>query len=279
MEPRSLDGKAALVTGASRGIGRGIAQRLARDGALVAVHYGTNEAAAKETLESIERGGGQGFLVHAEMGLPGDVDRLWEEFDAGLSGRAAGPGLDIIVNNAAIGASSDFAGVTGEEFDRLFAVNVKAPFFLVREGLGRMRDGGRIINISSGVTRIAYPQVMAYSLTKGAIDVFTRTLAQEVGSRGITVNAVAPGIVQTDNTAAVLTTPEAWAEVAGYSVFGRVGQPADIADVVAFMASDDARWITGQYIDATGGSILGVLPLPALPLRLAPSPNPLFRVH
>ena len=250
MGPKPLDGKVALVTGASRGIGRAIAQRLARDGALVALHYGTNEAAAKETLESIERGGGPGF--------PGDVDRLWEEFDAGLRGCGTGSGLDIIVNNAAIGTSSDFAGVTGEEFDRLFAVNVKAPFFLVRKGLGRMRDGGRIINISSGVTRIADPRVMAYSLTKGAIDVFTKTLAQEVGSRGITVNAVAPGIVQTDNTATILTTTEAWAEAAGYSVFGRVGQPADIADVAAFIASDDARWITGQYIDATGGSILGV---------------------
>jgi 3-oxoacyl-[acyl-carrier protein] reductase len=254
----ALAGKVALVTGASRGIGRGIARRLARDGALVAVHYGTNEAAGKETLDDIGGEGGSGFLVHAELGVPGDVERLWEAFDAGLRDTGAGPGLDIIVNNAAIGASSDFASVTGEEFDRLFAVNVRAPFFLVREGLARLRDGGRIINISSGVTRIAYPQVIAYSLTKGAIDVFTKTLAQELGARGITVNAVAPGVVETDNTAAVLTTPEAWAGVAAYSVFGRVGQPADIADVVTFVASDDARWITGQYIDATGGSILGI---------------------
>jgi 3-oxoacyl-[acyl-carrier protein] reductase len=256
VEPGLLDGKIALVTGASRGIGRAIAQRLARDGALVAVHYGTNEAAARQTLESIERDGGQGFLLRAELGVSGDVDHLWEEFDAGLRDR--GTGLDIIVNNAAIGASSDYAGVTAEEFDRLLAVNVRAPFFLVREGLCRIADGGRIINISSGVTRIAYPRVMAYSLTKGAIDVFTKTLAQELGPRGITVNAVAPGITQTDNTAAALSTPEARAEVAGYSALGRVGQPADIADVVAFVASADARWITGQYIDATGGSILGV---------------------
>jgi 3-oxoacyl-[acyl-carrier protein] reductase len=256
MGPGPLDGKIALVTGASRGIGRAIARRLARDGALVAVHYGTNEAAARQALESIERDGGRGFLLRAELGVPGDVDHLWQEFDAGL--RGSGTGLDIIVNNAAIGASSDYAGVTGEEFDRLLAVNVRAPFFLVREGLRRITDGGRIINISSGVTRIAYPQVMAYSLTKGAIDVFTKTLAQELGPRGITVNAVAPGIIHTDNTAAALSTPEARAEVAGYSVFGRIGQPADIADVVAFVASDDARWITGQYIDATGGSILGV---------------------
>jgi 3-oxoacyl-[acyl-carrier protein] reductase len=254
----SLADKTALVTGASRGIGRGIALRLAREGALVAVHYGTDEAAARQTLEAISRNGGRGFLIRAEFGVPGDVEKLWEGFDAGLGAAGAAPGLDIIVNNAAIGASADLEGITGEELDRLYAVNVKAPFFLVREGLRRLRDGGRIINISSGVTRIAYPSVIGYSLTKGAIDVFTRTLAQQLGQRGVTVNAVAPGIVQTDNTTAQLTTPEAWAQVARYSVFNRVGQPADIADVVAFVASDDARWITGQSIDATGGSLLGV---------------------
>jgi len=256
----ALDGKVALVTGASRGIGRGIALRLARDGALVAVHYGSNEQAAKETLVQIERDGGRGFLVQAELGVPGDVVRLWAGFDSGLAGTGAEPGLDIIVSNAAIGASADYDGVTVEEFDRLFAVNVKAPFFVEREGLDRLRDNGRIVNISSGVTRIAYPQVMAYSLTKGAIDVFSKTLAQQLGSRGITVNAVAPGIVRTDNTEAVLRTPQDWAQVAAFSVFGRVGEPADIADVVAFVVSDDARWVTGQYIDATGGSVLGVLP-------------------
>jgi 3-oxoacyl-[acyl-carrier protein] reductase len=253
----TLSGKVALVTGASRGIGRGIAMRLARDGALVAVHYGTGRAAAQETLDQIRREGGRGFAVEAELGVPGDAERLWAGFDAGVRATGSSPGLDIIVNNAAIGASADYQNVTAGEFDRLFAVNVKAPFFLVREGLRRLRDGGRVINISSGVTRIADPRVMAYSLTKGAINVFTKTLAQQLGARGVTVNAVAPGIVRTDNTLAQFTTPEAWAQVAAYSVFGRAGEPADIADVVAFIASDDARWITGQYIDATGGSILG----------------------
>jgi 3-oxoacyl-[acyl-carrier protein] reductase len=254
----SLTGKTALVTGASRGIGRGIALRLAREGALVAVHYGTNEAEALRTLDAIAGNGGQGFTVQAELGVPGDVRTLWEGFDAGLAAAGAAPGLDIIVNNAGVGASSDLEGMTGEELDRLYAVNVKAPFFLVREGLRRLRDGGRIINISSGVTRIAFPAVIGYSLTKGAIDVFTRTLAQQLGQRGITVNAVAPGIVRTDNTAAQFTTPEAWAQAARYSAFNRVGQPADIADVVAFMASHDGRWITGQSIDATGGALLGI---------------------
>ncbi|GAA2429764.1 A-factor type gamma-butyrolactone 6-reductase ScbB [Actinomadura vinacea] len=254
----SLAGKTALVTGASRGIGRGIAMRLARDGALVGVHYGSNEAAAKETLADIDRAGGRGFLVHAELGVPGDADRFWAGVDAGLAESGAGAGVDIIVNNAAVGASSDFQGVTPEEFDRLYAVNVKAPYFIVRQGVGRLRDGGRVINISSGVTRIAEPRVMAYGLTKGAVEVFTHTLAKELGPRGITVNSVAPGIIETDNTATQFTTPEAWAAAAAYSVFNRVGQPADIADIVAFLASEDSRWVTGHLIDATGGSLLGV---------------------
>jgi 3-oxoacyl-[acyl-carrier protein] reductase len=254
----SLAGKTALVTGASRGIGRGIALRLAQDGAVVAVHFGSNEPAARETLGLIQRGGGQGFLVRAELGVPGDADQLWAGFDAGLAASGGPPGLDIIVNNAAIGASSDLDHVTPEELDRLLAVNVKAPFFLVRQGLRRLRDGGRIINISSGVTRIAYPSVIAYSLTKGALNVFTHTLAKQLGPRGITVNSVAPGITATDNTAAQFTSPQAWADVAAFSVFNRVGQPADIAGIVAFIASDDARWITGHNIDATGGALLGI---------------------
>jgi 3-oxoacyl-[acyl-carrier protein] reductase len=254
----TLSGRTALVTGGSRGIGRGIALRLAREGALVAVHYGSNEVAAKEALVSIGKEGGRGFLVHAELGVPGDVDRLWDAFDAGLAEAGEAPGIDIIVNNAAIGASNDFQNTTPAEFDRLYAVNVRAPYFLVQQGADRLRDGGRVINVSSGVTRIALPRVMAYSLTKGAIDAFTLTLAQDLGSRGITVNAVAPGIVRTDNTESQYTTPEAWAGAAAFSVFDRVGQPADIADLVAFLASDDSRWVTGQVIDATGGSLLGV---------------------
>ncbi|WP_131736719.1 SDR family oxidoreductase [Actinomadura roseirufa] len=250
--------RTALVTGASRGIGRGIALRLAQDGLLVGVHYGSNEVAAKQTLQDIERAGGRGFLVHAELGVPGDVELLWAGVDAALAEAGHGPEIDVLVNNAGIGSSNDFETITPGEFDRLFAVNVKAPFFIVREGLGRLRDGGRIINISSGVTRIAFPRIMGYSLTKGALETFTHTLALELGPRGITVNSVAPGIVETDNTAPQLATPEGKAGAAAFSVFNRLGQPDDIADIVAFLASDDARWITGHHVDATGGSLLGV---------------------
>ncbi|GAB3960074.1 SDR family oxidoreductase [Actinoallomurus acanthiterrae] len=243
-----LSGRTALVTGASRGIGRAIAERLAADGARVAVHYGGNEAAAKETVAAI--GEDRAFTVRAELSAPDAVDtlfaRLDEEFD----------GLDILVNNAAIATSSDFENTTPEEFDRIFAVNARAPFFIIQRALPRLRDGGRIVNISSGVTRIAMPEIITYAMTKGALETFTRTLAQQLGPRGITVNTVAPGIIDTDVNASWLRDPEAAAAAAARAALGRVGRPEDVADVVAFVASDDARWVTGDWIDVTGGSDL-----------------------
>ncbi|MCT7353838.1 SDR family oxidoreductase [Streptomyces sp. 15-116A] len=246
-----LTGRTALVTGASRGIGRGIAERLGRDGAHVAVHYGRNEAAAKETVAAIEAAGGSAFAIGAELGVPGDAEALWAEFDRHASG------LDVLVNNAGIGTSRAIENLDEEEYDRLFAVNVKAPFFIVKHGMARLRDGGRVINISSGLARTAVmPQNMAYAMTKGALDVFSRDLSKVLGRRGIRVNSVAPGIIDTDNTAPLLHgTPDGWARAEAISALGKVGTPADVADVVAFLASDAGRWVTGSWVDATGGSL------------------------
>ncbi|RBQ17862.1 short-chain dehydrogenase [Spongiactinospora rosea] len=246
----ALSGKTALVTGASRGIGRAIAQRLGRDGARVAVHYGGNEAAAGETVAAIEADGGAAFAIRAELGVPGDAATLWAEFDRHADG------LDILVNNAGITLQKQIAEVGEAEFERLFAINAKAPFFIVKEGLSRLRDGGRIINVSSGVTRVATPGTIAYSMTKGALNVLTHTLAAALGPRGITVNSVAPGVIETDMNAAL--TEEILAAARAASTFKRLGTPEDIADIIAFVASDDARWVTGQYIDATGGAMLGM---------------------
>jgi NAD(P)-dependent dehydrogenase (short-subunit alcohol dehydrogenase family) len=252
----TLAGKTALVTGGSRGIGRGIALRLAADGASVAVHYGSNEVAAKQTVAEIEAAGGQAFTVGAELGVPGDAAALWAAFDAALAARGAEPGLDILVNNAGVAQYGQVGEVAEADYDRVFAINVKAPFFVLQQGLERLRDGGRIVNVSSGVTRIAFPVLSAYAMTKGALDTLTLTLAQQLGPRGITVNAVAPGIVATDINPQ-LADPQVRAQWGALSVFDRVGEPADVADAVAFLASADGRWVTGQVLDLTGGSHLG----------------------
>lgn len=252
-----LDGKTALVTGGSRGIGREIASRLAADGALVVVHYGSNQAAAEQTVADIAKAGGRALSIGTRLGPPGDAQALWAAFDAGLAQIGAEPGVDILVNNAGIASSGDLAGTSETEFDQIFAVNVKAPFFILRYGLNRLRDNGRVINVSSGATRIAAPAMVTYSMTKGALNTFGFTLAKQLGERGVTVNAVAPGIVDVESNAAWLRdNPEQLAFWSSFSPFNRVGRPADIAAVVAFLASDDSGWITGQYIDATGGAQL-----------------------
>ncbi|GGR04590.1 glucose 1-dehydrogenase [Kitasatospora griseola] len=257
MSARALDGKIALVTGASRGIGRGIAERLAQDGATVAIGYARDHDAATTVLKKIHADGGRAFLVHAPLGSHGDAARLWDAFDRAGHEYTPDGKLDILVNNAGIGRSSALAELTEAEFDEVFAVNVRAPFFLTQQALPRLRDGGRVINISSGVARIAMPEITAYNATKGALDNFTLNLAAQLGPRGITANSVRPGIVDTDVNAHWLRdNPAAQAHAAGLSALGRIGRPDDIADIVAFLATPDARWITGQTIDATGGSRL-----------------------
>jgi NAD(P)-dependent dehydrogenase (short-subunit alcohol dehydrogenase family) len=248
-----LRGKIALVTGGSRGIGRAIAQRLAADGALVGVHYGGNEAAANETLKAIEQTGGQAFLVKAELGMNGDIDMLFTKLEKELSGRP----LDILVNNAAIAPQIAIAQTTPKEFDRIFAINVRAPFFIIQRALPLMPDGARIVNISSGVTWFATPATV-YSMTKGALNVLSRSLANSLGDRNITVNTISPGITDTDMNPSVRDKdPKAVDRVAAMTALGRPGRADDIADAVAFFASNDARWITGQTLDVNGGLFLG----------------------
>jgi 3-oxoacyl-[acyl-carrier protein] reductase len=248
-----LKDKTALVTGASRGIGRAIAQRLAADGATVAVHYGRNDAAAADVVSEIERASGQAFPVRAELGVDGDVDTLFAALEKGLDGRP----LDILVNNAAITTEeATIDEATPEQFEREFAINVRAPFFIIQRALPLLRDGGRIINVSSGVTWFAQPQIV-YSMTKGALNVLGRSLANTLGARGITVNTVSPGITDTDMNAWLHESGDAASKVADIVALGRVGEPVEIADAVAFFASEDSRWVTGQNVDVNGGLWLG----------------------
>jgi 3-oxoacyl-[acyl-carrier protein] reductase len=252
-----LQGKTALVTGASRGIGRAIAERLAAAGAVVGVNYARDEKAAKEVVETITAAGGRAFAVHAELGADGDVESLFEAFDAGLREHVAEPRLDILVNNAGITAMAAIEDVTPDLYDQVFAVNTRALFFTTQKALTRMPDGGRIINVTSGVTRVSFPEGIAYAMTKGAIDTFTLALAKQVGPRGITVNNVAPGFIDTDVNAHWLRdNPEGQAYAASRAAVARVGLPEDVSGAVAFLASDAASFITGTVIDATGGANL-----------------------
>lgn len=253
----ALLGKVALVTGSSRGIGAAIAQRLAADGATVAVHYAHNREAAAETVGQIETSGGTAFAVRALLGQTGDAAALFAALDSELADRTGSTHLDILVNNAGSVLGGPLATTTAEQLDALLAINVMATFFVTQHAVKRMGTGGRLISVSSAVTTKAWPETLTYAMSKGAVDVMTRTLAKELAAEGITVNAVNPGLVDTDATAAwVHSSPEAEAMVASYSPFNRIGEARDVADVVAFLASDDARWITGQRIDVSGGTNL-----------------------
>ncbi|MFC3573632.1 SDR family NAD(P)-dependent oxidoreductase [Streptomyces yaanensis] len=248
-----LTGKTALVTGGSRGIGRAVALRLAADGALVAVHYGGNDDAAKETVTRIEEAGGRAFAVRARFGEEGAVEQLFEGLTAGLAGR----GLDILVNNAGISSGSSVSQVTEQEWDRLLAVNITAPFFVIQRALPLLNDGGRIVNMGSTASRFAVSTQIGYTVTKAALESLAPSLANELGRRGITVNTVAPGAVRTDLTAGYTSIPEVVAGLEAITALGRLGEPEDVADVVGFLAGPAARWITGRTIDVSGGTYLG----------------------
>lgn len=251
----TLTGKTALVTGSSRGIGRATALRLAGEGALVAVHYTSNQEAADDVVRTIEKEGGRAFAVQAELGVPGDVHELFLALEQGLKERTGAAELNILVNNAGVMGGVAPEETTPELFDRIIAVNAKAPFFIIQRALSIMPDGGRIINISTGLTKTANPQEIAYAMSKGAVEMLALHFAKHLGPRGITINSVAPGITRNGNP--VFDIPEAVEQMAQLSVFNRVGEPRDVGDIVALLASDDARWITGAFVDASGGTLVG----------------------
>lgn len=252
---RPLEGKVALVTGASRGIGRAIAERLAADGALVAVHYGKSRSAAEDVVAGIASKGGTAFAVGADLAAKDGVTTLYAGLDKELAARAGASQLDIVINNAAIAPFASFEETTEAVLDEIYTVNVRAPFFITQEAAKRIRDGGRIVFISSGVVRTPFPAAAAYSALKPPLDNLVKSLAVVLGPRSITVNAVSPGAIATD-MGSFLQDPAMADAVKGKQALKRIGQADDIADVVAFVAGSDARWVTGQVIEASGGTLL-----------------------
>ncbi|TGT73709.1 MULTISPECIES: SDR family NAD(P)-dependent oxidoreductase [unclassified Mesorhizobium] len=250
-----LSNKVALVTGGSRGIGRAVALAFAKEGAaLIGVHYASNKEAADATVRDIEALGTRAVAIGADLrDAKAAADSIAGTFRAAALAATGKAGLDILVNNAGIAVATPLAQTSEATFDDLMTINFKAPFFLIQTLANDIRDDGRIINVSTGFTRIAAPTHPAYAASKGALETLTLALAPDFASRGITVNSVMPGVTETDMNADWLAT-DARAGAEALSVFSRVGQPADVADVITFVASNDARWTTGQSIDATGGA-------------------------
>jgi 3-oxoacyl-[acyl-carrier protein] reductase len=245
-----LVSRTALVTGASRGIGRATARALAAAGARVIVHYGNARQEADELVAEIRAAGGKADAVGADLGAPDGAHKLAAEVR-----KLVGDRLDILVANAGIATSAPIEEQTVEEFDRMFAVNVRAPFFLVQQLLPLFGAGTSIVLLSSLAARASVGLLPAYSATKGAIDTLVKHFAALLGPRGIRVNAVAPGVIDTDMSK-FARSEEGREYTLGMQALQRIGKPDDVADVVTFVASDAARWITGETLEASGGSKL-----------------------
>jgi 3-oxoacyl-[acyl-carrier protein] reductase len=246
----TISGKTALVTGASRGIGRASALALAQGGAQVVVHYGRGKAEAEAVVAEMRKAGGRADVVAADLAAPDGAHKLAKQVRDIVGDR-----LDILVANAGVSKAASIEDTTVEDFDTLFAVNVRSPFFLIQQMLPILGNGGSIVFVSSLAARAAVGALSAYAATKGAVDTLVKHFAAALGPRGIRVNAVAPGVVETDMSN--FTKTDAGRDFAlSMQALQRLAQPEDIGAVIAFLASDDARWITGDTVRVDGGSKL-----------------------
>lgn len=242
---KSLSGKVAIVTGASNGIGRAIAERLADEGAIVVVNYSKSSEKAQQVVTGIQAKGGKALAVQADMSQVMDARRLVidtiKQFNR----------LDILVNNAGKFMPKPLEDTTEADFDGVIALNAKGPYFAMQEAARVLKDGGRIVNISTGGTHLHFPGATAYLGSKAALEQYTKGLAQELAAKGVTVNTVSPGFTETG-----MMTDEYRQIGMQLTPMKRLGVPKDIADVVAFIVSEEARWLTGQTIQAGGGIVM-----------------------
>jgi 3-oxoacyl-[acyl-carrier protein] reductase len=241
-----LDGRRALVTGGSRGIGWAVVERLARDGATITFGYHSDHRAAEEVAAGVAATGGRATAVQADLAEPGAAPRLWDAVEA-----FAGS-VDILVNNAAIGIVGTLAELSDEDYERVMQVNVRAVFDAMREAARRMPDGGNIVNVSTVDTVLPRPGISLYAASKSAVEQLTVIAAHELGGRGITVNTVSPGATETDMLSDH-NRLEGMEMMRVMSPLGRLGQPDDVADVIGFLVAPDGRWMTAQNLRAGGG--------------------------
>ena len=248
VQEKKLTGKVALVTGSSRGIGRAIAEELALQGAKVVINYASNADKANRAVAAITGHGGEALAIQADVGQVAEVNRLFEKILESCGQ------IDIVVNNAGIMLTKPILNINEADFDKIFAINVKGTYFACQQAARHMNRNGRIINLSTSVAGQMFPAYSVYAGTKGAVEQFTRQLAKELGPKGITINAVAPGPVNTELFTAG-KTQEQIESLSQMNALGRLGEPADIAKVVAFLASEESQWITGQTLRVNGGFI------------------------
>lgn len=252
----NLSNKIALVTGSSRGLGRNIALQLARSGADIIVTYRTQKAEGEAVVEEIRALGRKAVAIQLDTAKTAGFGAFAETLRQALSATWGRDRFDCLVNNAGVNISKPFAATTEEDFDNLLNVHFKGVFFLTQTLLPLLADGGRIVNTSTGLARFSTPGYAAYASMKGAIEVFTRYLAKELGPRKISANVVAPGIIETDFTRETLSNPGAHEFLSKNIALGRVGVPEDVGGVVAFLCSEEGRWVNAQRVEASGGMFL-----------------------
>ncbi|WP_238948754.1 SDR family oxidoreductase [Clostridium sp. YIM B02569] len=245
---RNLEGKVAIITGASRGIGSAIARQLSALGAKVVVNYSNNAVKAEEVVEEITKSGEQAVAIKADVSNIKEVERLFSETITKFGK------VDILVNNAGVILYKLLSDVTEEEFDKLFNINVKGTYFACQQAMKHMENNGRIINFSTSVVGSMFPTYSVYAATKGAVEQITRQLAKEFGPKKITINAVAPGPINTE-LFNIGKTDEQIEAIRQMNSFGRIGEPDDIANAIEFLVSDKAQWITGQTLRINGGYV------------------------